>query len=124
MTAHGAVLRKNFFTAEELTAIVDDFRRAGLPEEEVAVMAFAQKVVRAAHTISLEDIENLRSFGLGDEEIFDVILAASARCFFGHTLDAAGISPDEAYLEDLDGDLHTVLAVGRVWDPSTDEASE
>ena len=115
--AHGAVLRKNFFNEEELTAIVEDFTNAGLPEDEVAVMSLAQKVVRAAHTVSNEDIEHLRAFGLEDEEIFDVILTAAARCFFGHALDAAGIKPDDAYLEDLDGNLPDVLAVGRPWQP-------
>lgn len=113
--AHGAVLRKNFFNEEELTAIVENYREAGLPDEEVAVMSLAQKVVRSAHSITPEDLDALRSFGLRDEEILDVILAAAARCFFGHTLDAAGLEPDEAYLEDLDGDLPEILAVGRTW---------
>lgn len=113
--AHGAVLRKNFFTEEELKAIVRDFTQAGLPDEEVAVMAFAQKVVRAAHKVSAEDIQELRSFGLEDGEIFDVVLTAAARCFFGHALDAAGLEPDEAYRKDLDGDLPEVLAIGRPW---------
>jgi alkylhydroperoxidase family enzyme len=117
--AHGAVLRKNFFTEEELTAIVEDFTQAGLPEEEVAVMSLAQKVVRSAHKVSIEDINSLRAHGLKDEEIFDVILAAAARCFFGHSLDAAGLEPDEAYLNNLDGELHKVLAVGRPWHPDT-----
>ncbi len=113
--AHGAVLRKNFFNEEELTAIVDDFTQAGLPDEEVAVMSLAQKVVRSAHSIAQEDIDKLRSFGLKDEAILDVILAAAARCFFGHTLDATGTQPDEAYLKDLDGALPEVLAIGRTW---------
>jgi alkylhydroperoxidase family enzyme len=117
------VLRKNFFSEEELTAIVEDFTQAGLSDEEVAVMSLAQKVVRASHEVSSEDIHALRSHGLQDEEIFDVILAAAARCFFGHTLDAAGLEPDQAYLNNLDGDLHKVLAVGRPWHPDRD-ASE
>ncbi len=114
--AHGAVLRKNFFDEEELTAIVQDFTQSSLSEQEVAIMSFAQKVVRSAHTVSQADIDELRSLGMEDEEIFDVILTAAARCFFGHALDASGIKPDEAYLADLDGDLASVLSIGRPWE--------
>ncbi|MDF1499014.1 MAG: hypothetical protein P1P76_00870 [Anaerolineales bacterium] len=109
------MLRKNFFTEEELKAIAHDFTQSGLPDEEVAVMALAQKVVRAAHKVSAEDIQELRTFGLEDKEIFDVVLTAAARCFFGHSLDAAGLDPDEAYRQDLDGNLPEVLAIGRPW---------
>ena len=112
MLAHGAVLRKNFFSAQELEAIVTNFRNANLPPDEIAVMEFAQKVVRSAHEITEEDIENLRAHGFADDEIFDVILTATARCFFGHTLDAAGAQPDRAYLDYVD-DLKDILAVGR-----------
>jgi len=41
---HGSILRKNFFGPSELAAIARDFRSAGLPEEEVTLMEFAQKV--------------------------------------------------------------------------------
>ena len=44
MLAHGALLRKNFFSADEVIAIVRDFRSAGLAPEEVALMSFAQKI--------------------------------------------------------------------------------
>ncbi len=115
------MLRKNFFSAEELTAIVEDFTQSGLSDEEVAIMSFAQKVVGSAHSIAGKDIDRLRAYGLEEQEILDVILAAAARCFFGHSLDAAGIEPDQAYLKDLDGDLYKVLAVGRPWNPERDE---
>ena len=55
MLAHGALLRKNFFSADELMAIVRDFRNAGLTDEEVAIMAFAQKVVTQPGEISEGD---------------------------------------------------------------------
>lgn len=106
------MLRKNFFSSEEIESIVKDFRSAGLPEEEVAIMAFAQIVVTQAHKIQPEDINVLRDYGLDDHEIFDIILAASARSFFAQTLDATGSQPDEAYLEHV-GDLVQVLSVGR-----------
>ncbi len=42
----------------------------------------------------------------------DVVLAASARCFFSKTLDALGVLPDASYRE-LEPELQDVLVVGR-----------
>ena len=116
MFAHGAVLRKNFFDAEQLMALVQDHHKAGLSDEEVAVMDLAVKVIQQAHHISPADIEPLRKLGLSDEEILDVILAASARSFFSLTLDALGAQPDEAYGEHIHG-LEDALAIGRPYQP-------
>ena len=112
MLAHGALLRKNFFSADQLMAIVKDFRNAGLPPEEVAMMSFAQKLTTQAHQISEQDIDELRSYGLSDEEILDVVLASTARNFFSKTLDALCATPDEAYLE-LEPELIQSLTLGR-----------
>jgi len=108
MLAHGAVLRKNFFNAEELIAIVRDFRNAGLTGEEVAVMALAQKVSLHPGKVSEADVAELRGFGLQDEEIFDIIAAAAARSFFSKVLDATAARPDDRYLE-LESELLQTL---------------
>lgn len=42
----------------------------------------------------------------------DVVLAASARCFFSKALDALGVLPDAAFA-DLDPGVRDVLVVGR-----------
>ena len=112
MLAHGALLRKNFFTAAELIAIVKDFRNAGLPPEEVAMMALAQKVTTQANQVSEGDMDELRAYGLSDEEILDVVLATTMRNFFSKTLDLLGARPDEAYLE-LEPELIKVFTIGR-----------
>lgn len=112
MLADGALLRKNFFSADQLIAIVKDFRNAGLPPEEVAMMIFAQKLTTQAYQVSEHDIDELRKHSLSDEEILDVVLASAARNFFSKTLDALGAKPDEAYLE-LEPELLQVLTLGR-----------
>ncbi len=114
MLAHGALLRKNFFSADELVAIVRDFRNAGLPADEVALMSFAQKVTTQAHQVSEKDIEELHGYGLSDEEILNVVLASAARNFFSKTLDSLNAPPDEAYLE-LEPELLQALAPGRIF---------
>lgn len=112
MLAHGALLRKNFFSAEQIAVIVKDFRNAGLPPEEVAVMSFAQKITSQANQINEKDYDELREYGLSDEEILDIVLASAARNFFSKTLDGLGASPDELYLE-LEPELRQVLTLGR-----------
>jgi len=115
MLAHGAVLRKNFFTAEQLISIVRDYRHAGLEPDEVAVMAYAEKIALQANSVTPQDIDELRSHGLTDVEILDVALAASARNFFSKALDGVGAEPDAAYL-DLEPELRAVLVKGRPFD--------
>jgi uncharacterized peroxidase-related enzyme len=114
MLAHGAVLRKNFFSADELAAIVKDFRNAGLTNEEVAIMSFAQKVTTQPAEVTAQDYDELHGYGLSDEEILDVILACTARNFFSKTLDALGAIPDEVYLE-VEPELLKLLALGRAF---------
>ena len=110
--AHGAVLRQSLFSAEQVRAIVKDFRNAGLEPAEVAMLAFVEKVIEDARGITAQDVDELRSHGLGDEEILDITLAAAARSFFGKVLDAMGTEPDSVYMELEDG-LREALAVGR-----------
>ncbi len=110
--AHAAVLQKNFFTAEQIIAIVKDFRTAGLTDEEVALMALAQKITQHAGDVNEEDMQILRGFGLKDEEILDVVLTITARSFFSKTLEALNARPDDTYLE-LEPELIQVLAKGR-----------
>ena len=114
MLAHGAVLKKNFFSESELAAIAKDFRNSGLPAEEVALMEFAQKVTLEPNQITSHDIDILRSNGLSDEEILDVVLTVTARNFMSKTLDALGAEPDAA-LMDLEPELREALVIGRAF---------
>jgi alkylhydroperoxidase family enzyme len=106
------LLRRNFFNAAEIEAIVHDFRTAGLKPVEVAVMALAQKVTLEANSVTIQDIDGLRAHGLADEEILDVIMTAALRAFFSKALDALGAEPDPCYRE-LEPDLVQALAIGR-----------
>ncbi|HET6867675.1 MAG TPA: hypothetical protein VFH80_17280 [Solirubrobacteraceae bacterium] len=111
--AHGSVLMdKGFLEPDAVRAVVSDHRDAGLDETEVAVMDLAAKVARDASSVEQEDIDRLRSLGLSDRDILDVVLAAAARCFFSTVLDALGAEPDAKYGQ-LDPALRDVLTVGR-----------
>jgi alkylhydroperoxidase family enzyme len=108
--AHGKVLLERF--EEPVLEIALDHRAAGLDEVDVAVMDLAERVVDDATSIGDADLHRLRELGLSETEIMDVVLAATARCFFSKTLDALGVRPDASFRE-LEPDLREVLVVGR-----------
>ena len=110
--AHGTVLAEQFLGAQGVEAVVADHRTAGLDEVDVAVMDLADKVAADATGVTEADLDRLRSLGLPDAEIFDVVLAAAARCFFSKVLDAVGVPPDGKYA-DLESGLRDALTVGR-----------
>jgi alkylhydroperoxidase family enzyme len=80
-------------------------------------MDLADKVAMDATTVTQTDVDGLRAHGLSDAEIFDVIAAAAARCFFSKMLDGLGAQADARYAE-LDAPLRETLTVGR---PIADE---
>ncbi len=107
---HGRALRDQF--AAPVAEIARDRRSAPLDAVDVAVMDLAEKVVDDATSIDDADLQPLRDLGLSEAEIMDVVLAASARCFFSKSLDALGVLPD-AELAELGPELLEVLVVGR-----------
>ena len=76
------------------------------------MMDLARKVVADASSVTRQDVEALREHGLAEDEIFDVVAVAAARCFFAKLVDALGAEPDATFLE-LAPDLRALLTVGR-----------
>jgi uncharacterized peroxidase-related enzyme len=106
--AHASrALNGDLATAEELAD------PAGLPEAEQAVVAFAERIARDATTIAQADVDALRAHGLSDQEVFDVVAAATARCFFAKTLDAVGAQADATFAALEPASLRDALTVGR-----------
>jgi uncharacterized peroxidase-related enzyme len=104
---HGKVLAQQFLSFEDVPGLPE-----GLDEADRAVMELAEKVVDDATSVTQADVDRLRTLGLSDAEILDVVLAAAARCFFSKTLDALGVLPDAAYAE-LPSEFREALTVGR-----------
>jgi uncharacterized peroxidase-related enzyme len=110
--AHGSVLADKFLGPDAVRTLVTDGRAAELSDVDVAVMDLADKVAGDATAIEQPDIDRLRTAGLSDADILDVVLAAAARCFFSKTLDALGIAPDDKFAA-LDPRFRDALTVGR-----------
>jgi len=113
MLAHGSVLVARFLEPDELRAVVTDHRAAGLDAVDVAVMDLAEKVAEDATSVTQADVDGLRSLGLSDTEITDVVLAAALRCFFTKVLDGLGAQPDPDYKDSVEPALRELLTVGR-----------
>jgi uncharacterized peroxidase-related enzyme len=109
--AHGKILAERFLDPQTVSELAGG-GAAGLDEAETAIMDFAAKVARDACSVTEDDVQRLRDAGLTDRDIFDVTVAASARCFFSKTLDAVGALPDAEFAE-LDPGLRDALTVGR-----------
>jgi uncharacterized peroxidase-related enzyme len=111
---HGNILATGYYPAEQVVSIAadGDAAAAALDAADAAVVRFARKVADEAEQITTEDIGELRRLGFSDADIFNVILAAAARCFFSKVLDATGTLPDAA-LNDLPDQLRAALTVGR-----------
>ncbi len=112
--AHGKVMLQ-FLSENDLIAVMSAKEEVLTPAEQ-AIMAFAEKVTLYAYEVTQEDIDVLRRHSLTDSDIFDVVLAASARNFFSRVLDGVGTLPDAAY-GDLDAKLLESLTVGREVSP-------
>ena len=89
-----------------------DYRTAGLPPADVAMLSFAEKVTLNADRVTAEDIGDLRRHGFSDAEIFDIATTAGARSFYSKVLDAVGADPDDRY-DELEDGLRKTLTVGR-----------
>jgi uncharacterized peroxidase-related enzyme len=112
--AHGSVLLDGGMAdAGQLAAIVRDHHDAGLDAVDVAVMDLAAKVADDATSVTQADVDGLRALGLSDAEVFDVVAAAAARCFFSSTLDGVGAQADVRYVAIEPAELRDGLTVGR-----------
>jgi uncharacterized peroxidase-related enzyme len=109
---HGRILATSYYSPGTVVSIAAKDTGDSLDAADTAVVQFARKVAREAETITEEDIDELRSLGFSEADIFSIILAAAGRCFFSKVLDATCTLPDAA-LRDMPNQLRAALTVGR-----------
>lgn len=108
---HGKML-KEFFSNETICGLRRGEFDDTVAEVDRAIYSFAQKVARDASRITAGDVDHLKSLGLGDDEIFDVVATAAGRAFFTKLLDGLGVETDSAFAE-LEAPFREALTVGR-----------
>lgn len=106
--AHGAILIKNGISVDQLRVILTNFNDAGLERAEVAMMEFAQKIIRKANEITQADVDALRALDFEDVEILDITLTATMRSFASKTFNALGAESDAVY-DELEQQLTDLL---------------
>lgn len=110
--AHGKFLTR-FHDQETVRQIAIDPSQSALDDVDVAIMSFAEKVAQEPAAVVARDLEALRELGLSDQDIFDVVLAVGARCFFATVIEAVGVTPEAELANAMDDALVDVLLVGR-----------
>ena len=109
---HGQILAASYYPADTVAGIAEDEAAKTLDAADAAVVRLARKVAEESEKVTQEDIDELRDLGFSDDDVFNIILTAAARCFFSKVLDATGTLPD-AVLHDMPDKLRSALTVGR-----------
>ena len=109
---HGRILATNYYPAGTVVSMAAEDTGGALNAADTAVVQFARKVAREADKITQEDVDQLRNLGFSDADVFNIILAAAARCFFSKVLDSTCTQAD-AVLRDMPDQLRAALTVGR-----------
>ncbi|MBA8880544.1 carboxymuconolactone decarboxylase family protein [Phyllobacterium myrsinacearum] len=111
---YGKQLIDDLGSKDAVMAVQQDFRTAGLPDRDLEMLAYAEKITKDASRISQQDIDRLRAVGFTDQQVCDIALCASFRCFVSRFFDAVGASPEEVYI-DSDNDFRTAMTVGKTY---------
>ena len=122
VTVYGHNLIKELGSKELLLAIVRDFRTAGLPARDVAMLDYARKVATRAHEVEQADIDALRAHGFSDPQIADIAMCAALRCFVARYFEAVGAGPEAQFIDD-DPAARQTLTVGRPLPARRDKAA-
>lgn len=99
---------------DAVLAVHRDFRNAGLPEREIEMLAYADKIARNASQVTEQDIDRLRAAGFTDQQICDIALCAAFRCFIARFFDAVGAEPEAAFVNP-DEAFRTAMTVGKTY---------
>lgn len=97
---------------EQALAVRRDYRNAGLDDQQVEMLAYAEQITRNASQITEADIQRLRGVGFTDVNIADIALAASFRGFMSRYFDAVGATVEPEFLDD-DPAVREEMATGR-----------
>ena len=99
VVAHGAILRireKNPLIAEQ---VASNYRKADITERQKAMLDFAVRVSQEAYSIREQHVEDMRSKGFADEEIWDIGAIAAFFALSNRMANLTDMRPnDEFYM--------------------------
>jgi uncharacterized peroxidase-related enzyme len=97
LVSHGAALRDALGDPVLADRITLDYRRAGLDDRRTAILDLAVKITREPLECTPDDLDRLRSCGLSDEEVWDVVEIAAMYNFTNRIALAIGMIPNAEY---------------------------
>lgn len=96
LLAHGRKsLRAGLLDEDQLTRLARDGADADLDPQDLAVVAYAEKLSTDAAAMTDADTERLREVGFSDRQIVDITLAAAVRNYFSRALQALAVPVDD-----------------------------
>lgn len=87
---------------DSLQAIVNDLDKLN-PERIQVIIRFAQKVAKSPHAVMEEEFDLIRSYGISDEEILEIVSLAAMGNYFDTIADALKLETDDFFREQLPG---------------------
>ena len=111
---YGQQLVGDLGSQDAVMAVQRDFRSAGLSDQEVEMLAYAEKIATDASKVSQRDIDRLRSVGFTDRQICDIALCAAFRCFVSRFFDAVGAGPEPVFI-DSNAEFRKAMTVGKAY---------
>ena len=81
-----------------------DYRAAGLPAADVAMLDFAVKLTREPAAMTREDVEALRSHGFDDDAVQEIVQITGLFNYYNRVADGLGIDPEPDWESGESGD--------------------
>lgn len=97
LTAHGAALRQRGKDPVLGELITQNYRAAGLPPRQKAMLDFAVKLTEEPAKIEEQDRQRLRDAGLSDRDIWDVAAVAAFYNMSNRLAGATDMRPNSEY---------------------------
>lgn len=94
MESHEKDLRSAVESDEQRQAIQDDYRAAGLPARELALLDYAVRLTKDPRGVGRADLDTLRGHGYTDEQLVDAVQCIGYFNFINRVLDALGVDPE------------------------------
>ena len=91
MHAHGHDLQLEVDDVELVEQVKEDWRKAPLPQRERALCEAAEKISLRPAELSERDLDPLRSVGLDDAAILDLVQVASYFNYINRVADGPGV---------------------------------
>ena len=94
-TAHtGLLAKRGDLAGDEAVQVYRNWRDVELSEADEAMLRFAEKLTFTASSVTEPDIDDLRSHGFSDVNVFDIVLLTAYRNFMNRVNDGLGVSTD------------------------------